>query len=70
MVPLIFIAIFAFILNAKKKPYYPPQQFVKLGNYKITYINDDGNSMPISLMFPNSESEKWKLYEELLDEKG
>ena len=67
---LIILFYFTNILGSLHHPELPPQQIVKLGKSKVTYINDDGGYIPISSMYPKSDSEGWKQFEELTDEKG
>ena len=51
-------------------PKYAPQQIVKIGSCKVSYINDDGPFVPTLIMYPTSDSESWKQHEELTDGKG
>jgi len=60
-----FTTIFGFLHH----PELAPQQIVKVGKSKVTYINDDGGYIPISSMFPACDSEGRKKFAELTDEK-
>ena len=67
---LIILFYFTTIFGLLHHPELAPQQIVKLGKIKVTYINDDGSYIPTSIMYPTSDSEGWKQFEELTDEKG
>lgn len=70
MINLIFIFCFIFILSSNYHPHLPPQQTFKIGSIKVTYINDDSSYIPTKIMYPTSNSDDWKQFDELTDEKG
>jgi glyoxylase-like metal-dependent hydrolase (beta-lactamase superfamily II) len=67
---LIILFYFTTIFCILQHPELAPQQIVKVGKSKVTFINDDGGYIPISTMFPTSDSEGWKQFENIADEKG
>ena len=70
MKTFIFIICLVLMFSVFELPKYAPQQIVKIGSCKISYINDDGPFVPTLIMYPTSDSEEWKQHEELTDGKG
>ena len=70
MKPIIFLICFAMMITTSYHPHKAPQQQVKIGACKVTYINDDGSYIPTKIMYPTSETDGWKQFDELTDEKG
>lgn len=58
------------MLTTKYEPHKAPQQTFKIGSIKVTYINDDGSFIPTKIMYPSSDSEGWKQFDDLTDDKG
>jgi len=53
-----------------KKPSLDLQQFLKIGDYKITYINDGGILLNAKSLYPEAESKFWEKHKDILDENG
>ena len=52
----IILFYFTMVFGFLHHPELAPQQIVKVGKIKVTYINDDGSYIPTSIMYPASYS--------------
>ena len=70
MKSLVFIICFVIMFATNYHPHKAQQQTIRVGSCKVTYINDDGSFIPTKIMYPSSEDDEWKQFDELTDEKG
>ena len=47
-----------------------PDYIYVFGHTPLCFINDDGSFIPTKIMYPTSENDEWKQFDELTDEKG
>ena len=66
---ILFLCV-ALILTEIKKPPADFQQSVKLGPYKVTYIDDGGTYVKTNSLYPQSTASLWEKYKELTDGNG
>jgi glyoxylase-like metal-dependent hydrolase (beta-lactamase superfamily II) len=66
----IILFIFFVVCLSDKKPPLNIQQKVKFGNFKITYLNDEGAFMKPKELYSTSETKFWNEHKNLLNENG
>jgi glyoxylase-like metal-dependent hydrolase (beta-lactamase superfamily II) len=66
------ILLFNLILfiSSANLPSVELQQFIKLGSYKITHINDGGVLVKAKTLYPESTTNFWEQNKDLIDEEG
>ena len=67
---ILLLLYFTLILSDSKIPSLDFQQYVKLGSYKVTHINDGGTYVQTKALYPESTTNFWEEHKELTDGNG
>ena len=70
MKSIIIISCLIILSLSNYNPHVAPVQTIKYPSIKVTYIIDDYSYIPTNIMYPSSEKESWKQFDELTDNKG
>jgi glyoxylase-like metal-dependent hydrolase (beta-lactamase superfamily II) len=67
---IILLIYFSIILSQEKNNSLDFQQSLKIGTYKITYINDGGALVKAKALYPESTTSFWEEEKDLIDKEG